>query len=154
MRLLGLILLLISSSVLADIRPFTAGSMAAIAGERSGRPFILSFWSVSCTHCPVELKALGALRKRYPKLEVVLVATDSPAESALLSEMASVYGLGDVAQWVFADLQSERLRFEIDRNWYGELPRTYFFNRQHQVEAVSGVVPPERLARWAKVNSR
>ena len=153
MRLLALILLLISTSALADIRPFSVGSMAAIAGERSGRAFIFSFWSVTCAYCPVELKALGALRKRYPKLEVVLVATDSPAESALLSEMAKGYGLGDVAQWAFADQQAERLRFEIDRNWYGELPRTYFFDRQHQVESVSGVVPQERLARWAKAHS-
>jgi thiol-disulfide isomerase/thioredoxin len=152
MRFFALILLFITSSVLADIRPFTVGSMAAITGERSGRPFILSFWSATCAHCPAELKAIGALRKRYPKLEVVLVATDSPAESALLSEIAKGYGLGDVAQWVFADPQAERLRFEIDRNWYGELPKTYFFDRQHQVESVSGVVPQDRLANWAKAN--
>lgn len=152
MRSLALALIFLSASALGEIRPFTVGSMAAITGERAGRPFVLSFWSATCAHCPAELKTLGALRKRYPKLEVVLVATDSPAESALLGEMARGYGLGDVAQWVFADQQPERLRFEVDRTWYGELPRTYFFNRQHKVESVSGVVPPERLANWAKAN--
>ena len=41
----------------------------------------------------------------------------------------SPYGLGKVEQWVFADPMPERLRFEIDRRWYGELPRTHFYDR-------------------------
>ncbi len=136
------------------VRPFVAGSLAKIAAERQGRPFILALWSVSCTHCPTELKALGRLKKAHPDLDVVLVATDDADEAAQTRELAERFGLGRVPQWIFADPIPERLRFEIDRRWYGELPRTLFFDREHKVEAVSGLVPEERLQRWVQANVR
>lgn len=134
----------------AEIRPFNASSLSAIQAERLGRPFILAFWSATCTHCPQELRTLGQLARRYPKLEVVLVAADSPDLSPQLQELARGYGLEKQAQWVFADEQTERLRFAIDKRWYGELPRTYFYNAQHQREGRSGVIPTEQLERWVQ----
>lgn len=132
------------------VHPFVAGSLAKIVAERAGRPFVLAFWSVACTHCPAELKALGELRKRHPNLEVVLVAADSPDEAPRTRQLAIKYGLGGVEQWVFADEMTERLRFEIDRRWHGELPRTHFYDREHRITAVSGVVPKQQLLAWLK----
>ena len=154
MKFIWIALFAISSSAFAEVVPFTTGSLNTISNSLTGEPFILSLWSATCTHCPKELKSLGELKKRYPKLKLVLVATDSPAESTALAEMAKSYGLGDTAQWVFADEQSERLRFEIDKQWYGELPRTYFFDRQHRAQGISGVVEVAYLNRWAKENSK
>jgi thiol-disulfide isomerase/thioredoxin len=140
--LLVLLLAFVASIASAEtmVRPFVAGSLAQIQAARQGKPFVLAFWSISCTHCPAELKTLGELKRRHPEL-------DDAAQTALL---AKSYGLGKVEQWVFADSMPERLRFEIDRRWYGELPRTQFYDRRHKVEAVSGVVPEERLLRWVR----
>jgi hypothetical protein len=44
----------------------------------------------------------------------------------------------------------ERLRHEIDKRWYGELPRTYLRGREGRLEAVSGVLGEERLAQWLR----
>lgn len=134
----------------ADVRPFGPGSLPQIQGERSGKPFILALWSATCIHCPGELKALGELARQHPGLDIVLVAADTPADAPQLERLAADYGLGRQAQWVFADAQPEKLRFAIDRRWYGELPRTYFFDAQHRREASSGVVPAERLERWVR----
>ena len=41
------------------VRPFVAGSLAQITAARQGKPFVLAFWSVGCTHRPAELKTLG-----------------------------------------------------------------------------------------------
>lgn len=146
--------LLALSTVLAHAgaspRPFVAGSLAKIQAERQGRPFVLALWSLGCTHCPSELRTLAALKRRYPKLDVVLVSTDAPEEAPRLAELAASYGLGKVEQWVFADPAPERLRFEIDRRWYGELPRTQFYDRQHKAEGVSGVVPETRFEEWLR----
>jgi thiol-disulfide isomerase/thioredoxin len=136
------------------VRPFVAGSLAKIVAERQGKPFILAFWSVNCAHCPMELKALGEIRQRNPQVDIVLVAADTPDESPLTAQMAASYGLGKVEQWVFADDMPERLRFEIDRRWHGELPRTHFYDRQHRIEAVSGLVPKQQLLGWVKANVR
>ena len=148
--LLALLLALMVSAVSAEttVRPFVAGSLAQIQAARQGKPFVLAFWSVGCTHCPAELKTLGELKRRHPKLDVVLVAADTPDDAPQTAQLAKSYGLGKVEQWVFADPMPERLRFEIDRRWYGELPRTHLYDRSHKVEAVSGIVPEERLQRW------
>lgn len=136
------------------VRPFVTGSLAKIVAERQGQPFVLAFWSVTCAHCPTELKALGEIRKRNPKLDIVLVAADTPDEMPLTAQLANKYGLGKVEQWVFADEMEERLRFEIDRRWHGELPRTHFYDREHRIEVVSGVVPKQQLLAWVKANVR
>ena len=148
-RLVLIATLLFAGLAQAEVRPYVAGSLQQIEREHRGQPFILSFWSATCTHCPAELKALGELVGRHPRLALVIVATDTPAEAPELQRLAQSYGLAGQAQWVFADTQPERLRYEIDRRWYGELPRTYFYDRQHRRDGRSGVVPVEQLERWA-----
>jgi len=135
-----------------NVRPFVTGSLASLVAAHANKPFVLAFWSVTCAHCPSELKVLGELKRQYPKLDVVLIATDSPDDAADSARMAGEYGLGRTEQWVFADERPERLRFEIDQRWLGELPRTYFYDRQHKLESVSGVVPRQILAAWIKKN--
>jgi thiol-disulfide isomerase/thioredoxin len=137
-----------------SVRPFVTGSLGKIIGERQGKPFILAFWSISCTHCPAELKALGQLKRSHPKLDVVLVAADSPDDAPLAAQMARNFGLEKSPQWVFADVMPERLRFEIDRHWHGELPRTYLYDPQHKIQAFSGLIPAEQLKQWIKDNVR
>ena len=150
--LVALWLVLMAPMALADaaVRPFVTGSLAQIQTARQGKPFVLAFWSIGCTHCPAELRTLGELKRRNPKLDIVLVAADRPDDAPQTAQLANSYGLGKVEQWVFADPMPERLRFEIDRRWYGELPRTHFYDRNHRVEAVSGIVPEERLQRWIR----
>lgn len=155
---LSFLLLILSSAAHAgagQLNVFAPGSKAGIVAERQGRPFILVFWSTGCTHCPSELKSLSALKRRHPALDVVLVSTDAQDEAARAAEMAAGYHLAAVQQWIFSDQAvPERLRFEIDPKWYGELPRTYLFDRNQRTEAVSGLIPAERLARWVKENVR
>jgi len=144
--------LLLPLAAAAEPRPFVAGSLQEILAERSGKPFILALWSASCTHCPAELKLLGEMARRNPRLDVVLLATDTPEEAPQLHKLAADYGLARHAQWVFAHAQPELLRFQIDRRWYGELPRTYLYDAQHQREGVSGLMSRERLERWLAAN--
>ena len=145
----GLLLALFASGVWAELRPFTANSLGEIEAQQRGQPFILGFWSASCTHCPEELRQLTQLSRRYPKLDIVLVATDTPAEAGQLQQLAAEYGVSRHARWVFADPQPERLRFAVDRRWYGELPRTYFYAPNRPREGRSGLIPAAELARWA-----
>ena len=133
----------ICASAAPDVRPFVAGSLGRIDTDQK-----------ASTHCPQELRALGELKKRQPGLDIVLVAADSTEEAAQGAELATRFGLGRVEQWVFADEMPERLRFEIDPRWHGELPRTHFYDRAHRVEAVSGVVPARRLGAWVAANVR
>ncbi len=136
------------------VHPFTVESMERIAAARQGRPFVVAFWSIGCTHCPQELKTLGELKKRHPRLDIVLVAADAPEDAPQAGAFAARFGLGQAEQWIFADDMPERLRFRIDPGWHGELPRTYFYDSAHRAEGVSGIVPPARFDAWIAANLR
>lgn len=130
-------------------RPFVAGSMQQIRVAHAGRPFVLALWSLTCTHCQEELAQLGALQRSHPQLNVVLISTDTPDDAEALTATLARHGLARAESWVYADAFAERLRYEIDPRWGGELPRTYFFDRAHAVTARSGALAPAELERWA-----
>lgn len=148
--LLWCCLMAFSGVVSAEIHAFKSGSLQQILAAREGKPFILSYWSLTCTYCAQEMKTLAALQKRYPKLEVVLVSTDTPEEKPELELFVAKQGLAKVEQWVFAESPPEKLRYEIDRRWWGELPRTYLYPASHQAKGVSGLIAEDRLEDWVK----
>lgn len=133
----------------AELKPFVAGSMQQIRTAHAERPFVLVLWSLTCTHCQEELTQLGKLQQKHPQLIVVLVSTDTPDDAKALTITLARHGLARAEAWVYADEFAERLRFEIDPRWGGELPRTYFFDRAHSVTAHSGALAPAELERWA-----
>lgn len=133
----------------AEPRPFVSGSMQQIRAAHAGRPFVLALWSLTCSHCQEELAQLGMLQHRHPQLNVVLISTDTPDDATALTTTLARHGLVRAEAWVYADGFAERLRFEIDPRWGGELPRTYFFDRAHAVTARSGALVPAELERWA-----
>ncbi|MEO8768334.1 MAG: redoxin domain-containing protein [Nitrosospira sp.] len=134
-------------------RPFTLGSLAQVLDARGGKPFILVFWSLDCQYCPTELKMLSELKRSHPALDIVLIATDSVSDIPQLISRAESYGLNKVEQWVFAEDMPERLRFEIDRRWYGEVPRTYFYDQKHQREAKTGLINKKFFEDWLARNA-
>ena len=110
-----------------EIRPFVRGSYQQIVSARQGKPFIVNFWSLSCSYCKIELSMFKELIRKYPQLDLVVISTDTPEEMEAVSGTLNTFSLGKSESWLFADSNSDRLRFEIDKRWYGELPRTYFF---------------------------
>jgi len=133
----------------AELKPFVPGSMKQILAAHQGKPFILSVWSLDCVHCRDDLQLLGKLSRKHPSLDIVLIATDTPAETAALTATLRQYGLQHAEAWVFADEFSERLRFEIDRHWYGELPRTYLIAAGGETQGISGKLDVFHVEQWA-----
>lgn len=138
------------ASAAQEIKPFVRGSYQQIVSARQGKPFIISFWSLSCGYCKVELAMLKKLAKKYPQLDLVLVSTDMPEEEKSVSDTLAKFSLDRAEAWLFADSYVERLRFEIDKKWYGELPRTYFFNANNEMKAISGKLEQSEVELWIK----
>lgn len=142
---------LLAASSLAfagELRPFDAKSLAAIRQAQAGRSFVLAFWSISCAPCKEELPALAALQRKYPGVPIILVAADPPSVKPAVIRYLADQQLGKMETWIFADEFAERVRFAVDRKWQGELPRTYFFDAEHQSTAHSGVPDPAWLESW------
>ena len=155
LRYLALMLMLgctSSASAVENVRPFTAGSFSQVLAARQGKPFILVLWSLDCQYCPTELKMLGELKRNHPKMDVVLVATDTISDAPQLIARTESYGMGKIEQWVFAEDVPERLRLEIDSRWYGEVPRTYLYDQKHQREVKSGLVNKKVFEDWLARN--
>ncbi len=149
--LLGLVMLLATSlASAAEFLPFNSESRAAIEQAHLGKPLILTFWSVDCAYCEDDLKLLGDIVKQHPEITLVTVCTDDPATAANAKKVLGKIDLPAHKQWQFAESDVERLRYNIDKKWYGELPRTYFYNAQHQVKAVSGKPEKAWLDAWLK----
>lgn len=145
-----LCLLAVSAEAAQEIKPFVRGSAQEIAAAHAGKPYILAFWSLTCTHCREELGQLGELLRQHPGLPVVVVSTDTPADRAEIAATLAEYQLSDAQSWVFADSFSERLRADVDKKWRGELPRTYFFDAGHRTVARSGKPSTADFAEWQR----
>lgn len=135
------------------VRPFTSGSLGQILAPREGRPFVLALWSLDCQYCPTELKMFSELERTHPELDVVLIATDTVNDIPQLLARVEGYGLSRTEQWVFAEDMPERLRLEIDPRWYGEVPRTYFYDKKHQREVKTGLVSRQFVEEWLARNA-
>ena len=151
-RIFALLLCLSTACAFAaqETRPFVHGSRHAIVAAHQGKPFILALWSLDCTHCRDDLALLGKLQSRYPALDVVLVSTDTPMQQSEIQAVLEKYALQRAESWVFSDSYADRLRYEIDSQWYGELPRTYFFDASGVAIAVSGKIRLEPTENWVK----
>lgn len=154
--LTGLILLLASGLCLAipaAIKPFVPGSYQQLLADHANQGFMLVIWSLDCSTCIKDMELLSDIHKKRPQLKIVMLSTDEPSASLEIQKLLDKYQLADLENWVFADDNSQKLRYEIDPSWYSELPRTYFFSAAHQREGVSGALKAEDYAaRLAKVN--
>lgn len=148
LTLLGLSHVSASADKLPPMRPFDASSMEAIRAAHAGQPFILSFWSVTCEPCRAEMHVWKAMRRKHPRLPVLLVATDGTGQRAAIAKMLAAHDPGPVQHWAFADDFVERVRYSVDPKWRGELPRTYLFDATHKAEAKSGVMEAGDVEAW------
>lgn len=125
------------------IKPFTTGSYQQILMNNANQGFMLIIWSLDCSTCIKDMELLSTIHKTHPKLKIVMLSTDEPSTFAEIQKLLDKYRLADIENWVFADDNSQKLRYEIDPGWYSELPRTYFFSATHQREGVSGALKAE-----------
>ena len=130
------------------LEPFGRGSWAALKASYAGRPLAVHFWALSCAPCLVELPGWAVIARAHPRLAVVLVNADPPADAPQVQAMLLRSGLGALRHWAFAERFAARLRFEVDPAWQGELPRTDLVDAAGRVTAQIGVLEQPALAAW------
>ena len=59
-------------------------------------------------------------------------------------------GLGSAENWIFDDGFVERLRFEIDPAWQGDIPRTMLIAGDGSITAIEGSADMGELTKWVK----
>lgn len=136
---LALTLWLLASPALAEApKPFVQGSWQSIQDAHAGQPLAVHLWSLTCAPCLVELPLWARLAKDHPHLRIVLISTDPAEDAPRMAATLARAGLSGLESWHFADPFADRLRFELDPKWRGELPRTLLVAPGGQVTAVRG----------------
>jgi hypothetical protein len=134
------------------LKPFISGSYQQLLATNANNPFMLVVWSVDCSSCLKEMALLSDIQKNNPNIKMIMLATDELSANEQIEQILKQHQLDGIENWVFADENSQKLRFEIDPKWYGELPRTYFFDSAHQRTGISGVMSKEAYeAMFAKI---
>lgn len=147
--LLPAFLIYLATTASADsgsLKPFNSDSYHELLKAHSKQPFMLVIWSVTCSSCLKEMELLSILHKNRPALKIVMLATDDASAAAEIQNILNKHQLSDTENWFFASENAQKLRFEIDPGWYGELPRTYFYDAGHRREGISGVLSQEDYA--------
>ncbi|PPD30255.1 MAG: hypothetical protein CTY19_16075 [Methylomonas sp.] len=122
------------------IQTFNPGSLQQILRENAAQPFVLAIWSVDCPSCLKDMVVINEIRQKHPELKLIMLSTDEPTAMLAVKGILARNGLIDVENWIFGTVDAQKLRYEIDPSWYGELPRTYFYNATGNRTAKSGAL--------------
>lgn len=151
--MLAAVLVLVSLAGYARQSPFGPDSLKQIEQKYAGQPFLLIMWEINCPPCREELGLLQTLRQSNPDMKLVLIATDDISLEAEVNKILESYSLHDIDTWMFADLNVERLRYSVDPEWFGELPRNYFYDTDSSRVGFSGKLTEELIQEWLKGGS-
>ena len=133
----------------SELKPFVRGSWQEVLRSHKGRPTLVHFWGVTCGPCKVELPLLGQFMKEHSDLDVVMISADLiPNLPGAARAMLEKAGLSSAENWLFNDGFVERLRFEIDPAWQGEIPRTLLIARDGTVTTIEGSAEIPDLEKW------
>ena len=146
----GLMIASLTVSAEINLQPFVSGSFSQILKQHQGKKFALIFWSIDCPSCYKELEMLSDVIKNNDELDIVLVSTDIEEDESDVKNVLEKYQLEKIQLWLFSSDSSEQLRYEIDKHWYGELPRSYIYHGLEKKQAISGVLTKEKLIKFIK----
>ncbi|HET7885101.1 MAG TPA: TlpA disulfide reductase family protein [Bradyrhizobium sp.] len=135
----------------AKLKSFDRGSWQQLLHAHAGRPTLVHFWGVTCGPCKVELPELGAFMKQNPAVDVVTIDADLvPNSDAAAFSMLQGAGLASAENWMFSDGFAERIRYEIDPAWQGDIPRTILISRKGETAIIEGSAELEVLQKWSE----
>lgn len=148
--------LAISQNAFADelkIKSFQMDSYPTILEANKNQPFVLMIWSVTCSSCLAEMDIIKQVKQENPRINFVMLSVDGPDYYEQMKRIIKQKNLIEFEQWSFAEDNSSALRYVIDKQWYGEIPRTYFFNQQHKRIGISGLVNHEQYNQYLNKTS-
>jgi thiol-disulfide isomerase/thioredoxin len=133
-----------------QLKPFERGSWQQLLSSHRGHPTLVQFWGVTCGPCKVELPRLGEFMKGHPAIDVVTVSADLvPDLPGATRSMLQKSGLSAAENWIFSDGFAERLRFEVDPAWQGDIPRTMLISRDGAITTIEGSAEIAALEKWS-----
>ena len=155
----GLLLMTLLASAPAsdaqpELMPFQRGSWQKLRHAHVGHPTIVHFWGVTCGPCKVELPLLGTFMRDHQGVDMVTISADLvPNLPAATRAMLQKAGLASAENWIFDDGFVERLRFEIDPTWQGDIPRTLLIAADGGITTIEGSADLAEIGKWLETQA-
>jgi len=139
-----------SAAVALEFKPYASGAFAQLVKAHAGRPMMMHFWSVTCPPCIAELPQWAKLIGERKDIDVVFVNIDDEEDRARAPARLEKNGLTQATHYGFADSFVEKLYFEVDKGWRGELPFTALVAPDGAVTTVTGALDDPQIVAWLK----
>jgi thiol-disulfide isomerase/thioredoxin len=130
---------------------FSKSVFEAVKHQQLGKRWLMVLWSLDCPACFKELKLIQTLQlEQYGKaLNVIFINADDTDEVNIERKQVLVsYEMSKFTNFYFADGQGDLSRYQIDPQWYGELPRSYFVDEQGKFHGKSGLLDEKLIKKW------
>jgi thiol-disulfide isomerase/thioredoxin len=113
-------------------RIVTADDITSVVSQHRGKVVLLNFWATWCPPCLLEFPEIVAVEREYRKRGLVVVSVSADSLERVETELLpfldehqpgfEIYIRGDEAPDIFIKA--------VDPGWKGELPATFFYDRQ------------------------
>jgi thiol-disulfide isomerase/thioredoxin len=148
LKILLFLLLFSNFSFAYEFMPFEINTRNVIEKKYLNQPLIISFWSIDCPYCIDDLKKLGKALSKNKNVKLITVCVDGKESAKKAERILNLAHLPEHERYQYAEVDEDKLRYSIDLTWYGELPRTYFYDTAHQVTPLSGKISNSFLDAW------
>jgi len=112
------------------VKIFDTNSYAKVLQANDGKEFTLIFWSLLCSPCIKELYYISE-SKLYESSKFVFVSVDGDDITQEVKRFLKKIDLINQEHWIFSVSQIDEIVHSVDPRWYGEVPRNYFFDEDH-----------------------
>jgi thiol-disulfide isomerase/thioredoxin len=148
LKILLFLLFFSNFSFAYEFMPFEINTRNVIEKKYLNQPLIISFWSIDCPYCIDDLKKLGKALSKNKNVKLITVCVDGKESAKKAERILNLAHLPEHERYQYAEGDEDKLRYSIDPTWYGELPRTYFYDTAHQVTPLSGKISNSFLDAW------
>ena len=133
-----------------EFKPYARGSFAELRMAHAGRPLVVHYWSVTCAPCLAELSDWASIAREKSGIDIVFVNVDGEHDRIKAAARLEKAGLAGVVQYGFADDFVDKLFFEVDPSWRGELPFTAMVDLGGKLVTETGPVEDSAIEGWLK----
>jgi thiol-disulfide isomerase/thioredoxin len=123
-----------------SLQSFELGRFEQIVSDKNKQDHLVILWSFDCPPCIKELGEISELHQQFPDYQLTLINTDAVDEQVRVKKILQQFNLAGLDNWGFDNSDGEKLRYDIDPRWFGDLPRSYFFPLQGKIKRLRGAL--------------
>lgn len=147
LTLLSLILLS-GTGLSLEFKPYGRGDFDQVAQLRENRPRIIHYWSVTCPACIAELGQWTKFINEHRDIDIIFINTDDDEDRERAAARLEKNGLSRATHYGFSDSFVEKLYYEVDKSWRGELPFTVLISTNGPRVNVTGALDDPHFVAW------